>query len=363
MNNGGEVAPMASDFRVISSSDLNNSLLDLLPLFGYVRDLDGTFRHVSPHAFQTLGYTPQAIAEQATTFFSRHVHSDDAIRLRDAEERIETAKDGEVVETECRLRHARGDWRWILRREVVAERDDDGAVTQVLGLVEDITERKLSERHLMRHHERLLHLLAYDIHDGFVQDVVGAQMMVEGLIEDLRDSHSDRLQELILLRGLLRKAIDEGRRMITELRPMIIDEMGVIEALKYLVGEEQTAERLDVTFTHDVNFDRLDPMLEGTIFRIVQESLNNVRRHAKVNEATVRLTQDGAMLLIEVEDHGCGFSPAATGTEHFGLDGIRERARLLGGRADIRSEPGTGTVVSVTLPTQLPPEWRNATGS
>jgi len=157
----------------------------------------------------------------------------------------------------------------------------------------------------------------------------------------------------------LRKAIGEGRRMITTLRPMIIDEMGIIEAIHYLVAEEEATQRLNVTFTHDVRFGRLAPMLEGIVFRIVQESLNNVRRHAGVQDAEVRLQQTGSMLLIEIEDRGAGFDPARIEDHHFGLEGIRERARLIGGKATIRSFVGHGTIVSVVLPIDLPPEWQD----
>lgn len=345
-------------------SILDYSALDLLPCFAYVGNLaDRSFSHVNGRASALIGYPGDAILAQGLTFFSQRVHSDDALRLRDGDDRLQHAADGEVVEQEFRLRHQDGRWRWVLIRAVVAARDHEGKPSQVLGLVEDITERKLSERHQVRHHEHLLQLLAYDIHDGFVQDVVGAQMTVESIIEELKDTNADCMQEVILLRGLLRKAIDEGRRMITELRPMIIDEMGVVESLNYLVGEEQTHERLDVTFTHDVQFHRLDPMLEGTIYRIVQESLNNVRRHAQVKEADVRISQQDAELLVEVEDQGFGFDPDQVGDQHFGLEGIRERARLLGGRATIQSTPGNGTLISVTLPTQLPPEWRHDSAS
>ena len=236
------------------------------------------------------------------------------------------------------------------------------AVTTILGAADDITERKVSHRHLVRHHERLLQLLAYDIHDGFVQDVVGAQLALESVLETLTASSPECVQELVVIRGLLCKAINEGRRMISELRPIIIDEMGVIEAIYYLVNEEQAAERMNVHFTHDVQFQRLSPMLEGTIFRIVQECLNNARRHAGVTEAEVRLRQRGSTILLEIEDHGSGFDLDLVEDHHFGLEGIRERARLFGGRAQIRSQPGTGTLVAVELPTELSPEWRDPRG-
>ena len=333
-------------------------LLDQFPVFAYIADLgDQQILRAGRRVAELLGYDPADVARQGLLFFTSHTHPSDMNHYREWD--YSNLADRELIDRECRMRHRDGRWRWVRRREVVIQRSEDGAPTQILGIAEDVTERKLSERHLVRHHERLLQLLAYDIHDGLVQDIVGAQMALESVIEPVTASGIDCLQELVLLRGLLRKAIGEGRRMITTLRPMIIDEMGIIEAIHYLVAEEEATQRLNLTFTHDVRFDRLAPMLEGIIFRIVQESLSNVRRHAGVHDAEVRLQQTDSRLLIEIEDRGVGFDPAEIKDHHFGLEGIRERARLMGGKATIRSVVGQGTIVSVNLPIDLPPEWQD----
>ena len=335
-----------------------DAFFEQLPVFAYIADLtDQRMFCAGRQAVELLGYDPTDILRQGFRFFDCHTHPNDLSRHRDYD--YANLAELEVADRECRIRHHDGRWRWVRRREVVTKRDENGEPIQILGIAEDVTERKLSERHLVRHHERLLQLLAYDIHDGLVQDIVGAQMALESVIESVGMVVGDCFQELILLRGLLRKAIGEGRRMITNLRPMIIDEMGVVEAIHYLVAEEEATQRLNVTFTHNVRFDRLAPMLEGIVFRIVQESLNNVRRHAGVRDAEVRLEQFDSMFLIEIEDRGCGFDQAQIADHHFGLEGIRERARLFGGRATIQSIVGQGTIVSVTLPIELPPEWQD----
>jgi PAS domain S-box-containing protein len=332
--------------------------LDQLPVFAYIADLrDQRMLCAGRRVADLLGYDSADVVQQGLRFFTSHTHPSDMSRHHDWS--YANLADREIIDRDCRMRHRDGRWRWVRRREVVIKRSEDGAPTQILGIAEDVTERKLSERHLVRHHDRVLQLLAYDIHDGLVQDIVGAQMALESVIESVSTAEVDCLQELILMRGLLRKAIGEGRRMITNLRPMIIDEMGIIEAIHYLVAEEEATQRLNVTFTHDVRFGRLAPMLEGIVFRIVQESLNNVRRHAGVQDAEVRLQQPDSMLLIEIEDRGIGFDPARIEDHHFGLEGIRERARLIGGKATIRSFVGRGTIVSVVLPIDLPPEWQD----
>jgi signal transduction histidine kinase len=188
--------------------------------------------------------------------------------------------------------------------------------------------------------------VAYELHDGFLRDVIGAQMMLEGICAEPTASP----EAFNYIRKLLQKAIAEGRRLISELRPMIIEEKGIVAAIGYLASEERAAGRLDIEFTADVQFTRLAPLLEGTIFRIVQEAISNIKRHSQADAAQIHLEQQGAMLYLEIRDRGVGFDCGKRFDDHFGLEGIRERARLFGGQATITSAPGEGTLVQVELP-------------
>ena len=94
-------------------------------------------------------------------------------------------------------------------------------------------------------------------------------------------------------------------------------------------------------------------MLEGTIFRIVQEALTNIKRHSKASRAEVKLSERDGMIRVEVRDWGVGFDPALVSKDRFGLEGIRKRAELMGGSAEIKTAPGEGTRVCVDLPIQV----------
>jgi signal transduction histidine kinase len=191
-------------------------------------------------------------------------------------------------------------------------------------------------------------MVAHDIHDGLTQDVVGAHMALQGVGEQNADEAGyARVQRA---EQLLTAAIKECRRMIRDLRPMILDEAGVVDAIEHQVAEENTRAGLTVAFRHDVRFTRLDPKLEGAIFRIVQEAISNVRRHGQTEHAAVELIQDNGALEIVVRDRGVGFDPNQVSAECFGLRGIRERARLFGGEAEITSTPGDGATVYARLP-------------
>lgn len=208
---------------------------------------------------------------------------------------------------------------------------------------------------LLRAYEQDRRLIAYEIHDGLVQDAFGAQMHLEALLETGQVPPGPAHEGIQLALNLVRRAVGEGRRLICGLRPADLDEFGVVAALESLV-EEQSAGGLSIQFTADVQSERLEPLLESAIYRIAQEAITNVRRHSKSDRAEIRLTQPNDRIRMEIRDWGVGFDPGGVEGKRLGLRGIRERARLLRGRAVIDSAPGEGTRVCVDLPVAPSPE-------
>jgi PAS domain S-box-containing protein len=233
----------------------------------------------------------------------------------------------------------------------------------VIAIARDVTEHKQAEQSL-RHEESLLRdmlrlqererrLMSYDIHDGFVQDVVGAHLALEGMTLHFQSLPAEVQAQVESVKRLLRKAIDEGRRLISELRPPVIDEQGILEAIRYLISEHQMRGGVEVEFEHEVAFERLSPLLEGNLFRIVQEALNNVWRHSRAEAVKIKLQQDGEQLRLTIRDNGVGFQPSDVPADRFGLRGMKERARLFGGHATISTTPGLGTEIAVELPIDM----------
>jgi PAS domain S-box-containing protein len=219
-----------------------------------------------------------------------------------------------------------------------------------------VFEHKLeSEQRLLRRlitlQERERKLVSYEIHDGFVQDVTGAQMHLEAACAKLRSQGRSIPKELTRVGDLLGKGLVEARRLIGDLRPMIIDERGIVEAINYLVAEEASQDGLQIDFVHELQDERFDPVLEANVFRIVQEALTNVKRHSQSNAAAVRLTQVDGLLRVEIRDRGVGFDPENIPEDRFGIRGIRERARLFGGKVTIHS--GAVTEITVEVPVSL----------
>ena len=149
---------------------------------------------------------------------------------------------------------------------------------------------------------------------------------------------------------LVRQAHFESRRLISEVRPPIIDEIGLATAISHLVHEQRRLGGPQIECHSSVQFGRLPAILENALYRIVQEALMNACKHSKSRNVTVTMKQEGRNLRVEVRDWGIGFDPELREKGHFGLEGIRQRVRLLGGRLSIESTLGFGSLVQVVVP-------------
>ncbi|MBN2217534.1 MAG: PAS domain S-box protein [Pirellulales bacterium] len=254
-----------------------------------------------------------------------------------------------------RKKNGQNFWAQVTLKRVVV-----GGVPRVLGLVDDITDRKEARQRLLHERETLRALLeaqererrliAYEIHDGLAQHLAAAAMYCS-TFEQLRDSAPDDSMKSHEAGALmLQKALAEARRLIGGLRPAVLDESGLVAAVENLVSDVGSREGIDIEFLRDVRFERLDHATENSLYRIAQESLTNAARYSGAQKMRVQLLQQPDRLILEIQDWGCGFDPANVAQECFGLKGIRERASVLGGMATIDSSPGKGTRIHVELP-------------
>jgi PAS domain S-box-containing protein len=217
---------------------------------------------------------------------------------------------------------------------------------------QQLQEKQRFLERLLNTHERDRQLVAYEIHDTFLQGVIGALMFVDAFHEQSAGGRQADASQLEMAQGLLRKSITEARRMISGLRPPIIDEQGIVAAVEYLINE-MNATGLEIEFSHSIAFERLAPLVEAAMFRIVQEGLTNFQRHSQSTRAAVSIRQSDEQVCLEIRDWGVGFDPALAGEGHFGLQGVRERARLVGGSVAIDTAIGKGTRLAVTIPVSV----------
>ena len=228
------------------------------------------------------------------------------------------------------------------------------------AVVRDITERKRAQEALERERRTLEHLLrssdherqliAYEIHDGLAQQLAGAimQFQTHAHLREVKPQRATKAYDAAMT--MLQQAHFEVRRLISDVRPPILDESGIVAAIAHLVHEQRHLKGPKIEFHSKVEFGRLDSILENAIYRIVQEGLTNACRHSKSKKVRVELMERDHHLLIEIQDWGIGFPPNAAKEGCFGLEGIRQRARLLGGSCVTDSVPGSGTRIIVELP-------------
>lgn len=209
-------------------------------------------------------------------------------------------------------------------------------------------ERRLLGR-MLELQERDRQFVSYEIHDGICQQLTAALMFVESVSGSI--TVSDETTRVNLDHGihLVREAIGESRRLIEGLRPPIFDGVKLSDAIAQQANEVQSLSGIEIHFQSD-NLPRMAPTIELAAFRIVQESLMNVWRHSGCDEAAVSLQHSDGWMRIRVRDSGRGFDPAKVAKKRYGLTGVKERARLLGGEAKIESAPGQGTTIDVLLP-------------
>ncbi len=235
-----------------------------------------------------------------------------------------------------------------------------GLLQTVAQLRKELQARKLAEDALRQERRKLEHLLrasdherqliAYEIHDGLAQQLAAAIMQLQAYARMKDEQPENAAKAFEAGMALLRQGHVEVRRLIGGVRPPILDESGIVAAIGHLVDEQEYLGGPLIEFRSQVEFGRLDSVLENVIYRIVQEGLTNACKHSQSERVLVELTQQGDRVRIQIRDWGIGFAPAAISDGCFGLKGIRERARLLGGRALMESAPGKGTGIVVDLP-------------
>ena len=198
--------------------------------------------------------------------------------------------------------------------------------------------------------ERDQQLLAYEIHDGFVQPATAALMNLQASLSAYATDPDRALENIVRGVQLLQESLSQVRCLIGGLRPVVLEDQGLVAAVEKLVCDTKNRTEIQIDWSHQVEFERLTPAVEMSLFRIIQEALRNALRHSHTDRIEIALTQTGRTLCAEIQDWGCGFDTSVPKPDHFGLESMRERARLFGGTARIQSALGEGTCVTAEFP-------------
>ena len=371
----GNIAILAQDIterklaeeQLRAAKDQYQQLVENINEVIFSLDDGGTITYVSPAASVLGGYIP---AELSGHPFSNIVLPED---LSIANSGFWRVLRGEMGPSEFRILTKSGDVRWVRSssRPIVKQ----GTVEGISGVLTDITDRKLAEERLNISQEQL-HLLAghlqsvreeerkhlaQEFHDQLGQTLTAIKMDLSMLRRASADtsrelSRSVIAQSIESAQDMIDRAIVIIREILSELRPELLDQLGIVPTLEWEVDRFQRKSGISSTFSSSVDAIALDASKAIALYRIFQEAVTNVARHAKATRVEVTLRDENGVLSLEIKDNGIGISANAEQQTHsFGLIGMRERAILLGGTIEIHGTEGKGTTVRVRIPfEQLP---------
>jgi signal transduction histidine kinase len=196
---------------------------------------------------------------------------------------------------------------------------------------------------------RLGPLVAAEIHDGFVQGVVGSHMILQGLLAEETALDEQTRSLLAEATSHLAASIAEARRLIEQLSPLEITGQLADQIADWICQESQIQAAHELVTEGDC--EGLDPRIAGTIFRIAQEAVRNADNHGQANKIQLRLQRDSTGVRLVVFDDGCGFNPNQVAAGRFGLEAMRQRTVWFGGDLTIDSTIGEGTTIRAEFPT------------
>lgn len=245
----------------------------------------------------------------------------------------------------------------LVRSSFGARVDAEHALQQANEHLETIVARRTEQlsvlsRHLIHVAEEEKARLARELHDEMGANLTAIGMDLNSVSEHLRASRPDLAEMLVRARATLVDTVELKRRIVEDLRPSLLDNLGLSAALQSYCDDYARVTGLDCDVLVDATIDSASPMHAIALFRIVQEALNNVAKYARARSVIVHLDREDGMLALEVTDDGIGIpDDALSRTKSHGLLGMRERALLLGGQLEVeRGINGVGTCVRARIP-------------
>ena len=366
--------------------DLFVEAADAAPVMLWMSDAENRCTFVNR---SWLDFTGRTFEQALGHGWTEGIHFDDRDGVLDAVRSAFTVR--QPFATEYRMRSADGQYRWLLDRGAPLL-DSDGRFAGYIGSCTDITDRKqmecalaseqqgraLAEQRVAESDSRLhasearlqdlaarLHAarederasVARELHDEIGQNLTGLKLDLTRAFDGFREAGMplqlvDRVQSLM---GAVEIAIQSVRRIATELRPAALDHFGLAAAIELEAATVQRRTGLRCRVLPERQPNRLDPRQTTAVFRIVQEALTNIVRHAGACAVRIRMRQTVHAFTLDVIDNGRGISDQQLADPgSIGILGMRERARRLGGTLKITRNGSRGTTVAVEMPTDAP---------
>ncbi|WP_293776177.1 PAS domain-containing protein [uncultured Oxalicibacterium sp.] len=344
-----------------NDDNLQKAILDNIPDQAWLKDRESRYIHVNDAFMAACGLSEEQIVGKTP----------DQVWPRDWGEKY-IGSDRHVMESGQRMRYeeqrqgADGKLRWYDTIKTPV-RNAHGETIGTTGISRDITDRKQAEQALLESRSQLRELSAYlqsireeertriarELHDELGQSLTAIRLGLD-VAASQSDMQSATMQRhLEKLQELAASTIESVQRIAADLRPPILDELGLPVAIEWLV--DTFAERTGIVCELHLPpaLSVCEREISTAIFRILQEALTNVSRHSRATHVVITVAAGAGELQVHIADNGCGIAAGISRDNSLGLMGMRERALMLGGQLQIHSAPGEGTRIDVILPYAL----------
>lgn len=352
---------------------LINSIADSAPDMVYAIDLVNRKQIYSNYKIAALlNKSPQQIRHLDISFYDDFIHPEDRNNFYNNLKELRNAADSQVSELTYRLIDANGLTHWIRTRRSIYKYDESGRPSHIVGVSEDISEQKeLQEKNhqlwlqhdaakeqqrqeifrvTLRVQEEERKRISETLHNSIGQILYGVKLTLDRLKMNLGEEGHKQQKILNEAQELLTNCIKESRRISHELMPPALEDFGLKAALEDVCLQLKGQVSFNCYFTGDPL--ALDRYIQLSVYRMVQELMVNIIKHAKATHAVVRIVVERKSTRIEVEDNGKGFTYADVKNKGIGLSTIHAKVKLLNGKTDIKSND-LGTTIQITLPIDL----------
>ncbi len=344
-------------------------ILENLDAVFYLVSADGSQVFYVNAAFETVWQrSRESLYANGRTWLAG-IHPEDQPRVLASVQR-RWAGASESWEDNFRVLRPDGSVRWVWGRTFLVH-DADGAADRFAGFAQDMTRQRSTEEALHRREEQIRTLVAHlqaarederrhvarEIHDELGQSLTGLKLELAWVARKLARGRPALARRIGEMSALTDATIQAVQRISTNLRPRILDDLGLVAALEWLARD--LSARTGMACRFETGLERLDlpPAVASHVFRLFQEAFTNAVRHSGGSKVVASLARDDGRLVAEVQDDGGGFPEAVLRDPHStGLAGMRERARSLGGEIAFLAAPGGGTLVRLSCPIPGGPE-------
>jgi two-component system sensor histidine kinase NreB len=332
-------------------SDLKKSLMELADLkfaldessIVAITDRKGVIKYINDKFCEISKYAREELKGKDHRIINSGYHSKAFMK-----ELWSTISSGEVWRGDIKNRAKDGSFYWV-NTTIVPFLDEQDQPYQYLAIRNEVTELKRVEDELHQLMKQVIHIqeeerrrFSRELHDGIGQSLFSLLIQMDRLMK--QDEHPGLEQ----IRSQVSTIIEDVRGLAWELRPSVLDDLGVVPAIRTFIENYTEHYGIQVHINNNLHR-RLGPLEETTIYRTIQEALTNIGKYANVDEATIALVDLPDRIEVQITDTGNGFERNAS-TKGVGLYSMEERARAIGGQLEISSEPGQGTNIRLTIP-------------